>query len=154
MALLKDIAITKDKIYQGGCLCRGERFCLPDPLRQALICHCRDCFQIAGFSWGSSISVLDESLDMTAQQTLGGYDSSAWAKRGFCRDCDAVLFYRLNGIPQKSVAIGMLGDANDLVIVGQVSANSYRHWGRLRSHDLPHHDYQLMDKKSFGQLAA
>ena len=48
MAHLKDIAITKDKIYQGGCLCRGVRFCLTDPLRQALICHCRDCFQIAG----------------------------------------------------------------------------------------------------------
>ena len=48
MAHLKDIAITKDKIYQGGCLCRGVRFCLTDPLRQALICHCRDRFQIAG----------------------------------------------------------------------------------------------------------
>jgi hypothetical protein len=52
MAHLKDIAITKDKIYQGGCHCRGGRFCLTGPLRQALICHCRDCFQIADLGWG------------------------------------------------------------------------------------------------------
>ena len=59
MAHLKDIAITKDKIYRGGCYCKGGgRFCLTGPLRQALICHCRDCFQIAGLSWDST-SVLD-----------------------------------------------------------------------------------------------
>ena len=53
MAHLKDIAITKVKIYQGGRPCRGVRFCLTNPLRQALICHCRDCFQIDGLSLGS-----------------------------------------------------------------------------------------------------
>jgi hypothetical protein len=59
-----------------------------------------------------------------------------------------LLFWRLNGIPKKSVAIGMFDDANDLVIAGQIFANSYPHWGRLRSHDLLHLDDHLMDKKS------
>ena len=86
MAHLNGIAITKDKIYQGGCLSRGVRFCLTYPLHQALTCHCRDCFQIASLGWGSSTSVLDESFDLTAQQTLAWYDSSAWAKRGLCRN--------------------------------------------------------------------
>ena len=54
MANLKDIIITKGKIYQGGCLLRGVRFCLTDPLRQALICHCSDCFQIAGEIFANS----------------------------------------------------------------------------------------------------
>ena len=119
-----------------------------------MICHCRDCFQIAGLSWGSSTSVPDEIFDLTAQQTLGWYDSSAWAKRGSCRNCGALLFYRLNGISQKLVAIGMLDDVSDLAVAGQVFANSYPHWDRLRSHDLPHLHDQLMDKKSYGQLAA
>ena len=70
MAHFKDIAITKDKIYQGGWHCRGGRFCLTGPLRQALICHCRDCFQIAGLSWGLT-SVPAASFELTAQQTLG-----------------------------------------------------------------------------------
>ena len=74
MAHVKDIAITKDKIYQGVCHCRGVRFCLTGPLRQALICHCRGCFQIAGLGWGST-SVPDASFELTAQQTLGWYDS-------------------------------------------------------------------------------
>ena len=76
MAYLKDIAIPKGKIYHGRCLCRGVRFCLTNPLCQALICHCRDCFQIAGSSWART-SVPDESFDLTAQQTLCWYDSSA-----------------------------------------------------------------------------
>jgi hypothetical protein len=147
MAHVKDIAITKGKIYLGGCHCRGVRFCLTGPLRQALICHCRDCFQIAGLSWGST-SVPDDSFELTAQQTLGWYDSSAWAKRGFCRNCGASLFYRLNGIARTSVAIGMLDDANDLVITGQIFANSHPHWDRLRPHDLPHLDDQFRGKKS------
>jgi len=66
MAHFKDIAITKGEIYQGGCLCRGVRFCLTDPLCQALICHCRICFQIAGLSWWSSTLVPDKSFDLTA----------------------------------------------------------------------------------------
>ena len=101
----------------------GGRFCLTGPLRQASICHCHDCFQIAGLSWGAA-SVPDESFDLTAQQTLGWYDSSGSAKRGFCQNCDASLFYSLNGISQTSVAIGMLDDANDLLIAGQIFANS------------------------------
>lgn len=137
MAHVKDIAITKGKIYRGGCHCRGVRFCLTGPLRQPLICYCRDCFQIASLSWGST-SVLDDSFELTAQQTLGWYDSSAWAKRGFCRNCGASLFYRLNGIVRTSVAIGMLGDANDLAIAGQIFADSLPHWDRLRPDDLPH----------------
>ena len=65
MAHVKDIAITKGKIYRGGCHCRGVRFCLNGPLSQAFTCHCRDCFQIAGLSWGATL-VPVESLDLTA----------------------------------------------------------------------------------------
>ena len=52
MAQVKDIAITKDKIYQGVCHCRGGPVLPTGPLRQALICHCRGCFQIADLGWG------------------------------------------------------------------------------------------------------
>ena len=125
----------------------GSRFCLTGPLRQALICHCRDCFQIAGLSWGST-SVPDDSFELTTQKTLGWYDSSAWVKRGFCRNCGASLFYRLNDIARTSVAIGMLDDANDLVIAGQIFADSHPHCDRLRPYDLPHLYSQFQGKKS------
>ena len=107
----------KAKFTKVVAIAGGGRFCLTGPLRQALICHCRNCFRIAGLSWGAT-SVPDESFDLTAQQTLGWYNSSAWAKRGFCQNCGASLLYRLNGICRTSVAIGMLDDANDLVIAG------------------------------------
>ena len=75
MAHLKDITITEDKIYQGGFRYTGVRFCSTDPLRQALIYHCRDCFQIPSLSSSSSTSVPDENFNSTAQQKLGCDDS-------------------------------------------------------------------------------
>ncbi|MDA9194342.1 hypothetical protein N9P08_03790 [Alphaproteobacteria bacterium] len=42
----------------------------------------------------------------------------------------------------------MLDDANGLVIAGQIFVSSHPRWDRLRSHDLPHIDDQLMGKKS------
>jgi hypothetical protein len=147
MAHLKDIAITKGKIYQGGCHCRGGSVLPNRPIASGVDLHCRDCFQIAGLSWGAT-SVPDESFDLTAQKTLAWYDGSAWAKRGFFQNCGASLFYRLNGICRTSVAIGMLDDANDLVIAGQIFADSHPHWDRLRPYDLPHLDSQFQGKKS------
>ena len=44
----------------------------------------------------------------------------------------------------------MLDDANDLVIAGQIFANSHPLWARLRSHDLPHLDDQLVGIKFQG----
>ena len=117
------------------------------PIASGVDLPLRDCFQIPGLSWGST-SVPDASFELSAQQTLGWYDSSARAKRGFCQNCGASLFYRLNGISRTSVAIGMLDDANDLVIAGQIFANSHPHWDRLRPHDLPHLDDQFRGKKS------
>ena len=51
-------------------------------------------------------------------------------------------------MPQKSIAICMLDDANDLVIAGQIFDNSHPHLNRLRSHDLLHLADQLLAKKS------
>jgi hypothetical protein len=42
----------------------------------------------------------------------------------------------------------MLDDANDLVIAGQIFADSHPHWDRLRLYDLPHLDSQFQGKKS------
>ena len=66
----------------------------------------------------------------------------------FTKNCNASLFYRLNGISQTSVAIGMLDAANDQLIAGRIFAISHPHWDRLRPDDLPHLDDQFRGKKS------
>ena len=48
----------------------------------------------------------------------------------------------------------MLDDANDMVIAGQIFANSHPHWDRLSPYDLPHLDDQFRGKKSKSLLAA
>ena len=41
----------------------------------------------------------------------------------------------------------MLDDANDLVIAGQIFANSHPHWDELCPYDLPRLDSQFRGKK-------
>ena len=41
----------------------------------------------------------------------------------------------------------MLDDANDLVIAGQIFANSHPHWDELCLYDLPRLDSQFRGKK-------
>ena len=68
--MLKISPSPKVKFTEVVAIAWGCQFCLTGPLRQALICHCRDCFQMAGLSWDLT-SVPDDSFELTAQQTLG-----------------------------------------------------------------------------------
>ena len=39
------IAETEGRSFDGGCHCGAIRFCVRDPLRQILMCHCSDCLK-------------------------------------------------------------------------------------------------------------
>ncbi|MGH8639654.1 MAG: GFA family protein, partial [Burkholderiales bacterium] len=44
------------------------------------------------------------------EDNVSVYASSAWAERGFCRQCGTHLFYRLKQGPRYFVPAGVLGD--------------------------------------------
>lgn len=122
------IAGTKGKVFEGGCHCGGVRYALTGPLREILICHCDDCRRLAGASWAST-RAYDDNYRMLCDTTLAWYDSSAWARRGFCKECGSQLFYQMKKETEFSVAVGTLDESDGLTIGGQLFINSHPDWG-------------------------
>ncbi len=137
--MLETITGTEDKYFDGGCHCGAVRFRLIGPLTPLLICHCDDCRRISGTSWAST-SVPDHCFKITSSSNaLRWYDSSSWAKRGFCSTCGACMFYRMHGEGRTSIAPGALDDNDMLRVRGQIFAISHPLWLKPDS-DVPHLD--------------
>ncbi|MCI4643950.1 MAG: GFA family protein [Hyphomonadaceae bacterium] len=81
-----------DQIH-GRCLCGGVAYTLA---RNGTLsaCHCRMCQR-----WTGSVFIdmmVDEGeVSFQSQETLVWFESSDWARRGFCGRCGSSLFYRL-----------------------------------------------------------
>ena len=92
---------------KGGCLCGAVRFEIKGPMRDVLICHCRQCRRQHGHS-AAFTNAPAERFDFLEQRGLSWYRSSEKAERGFCRECGSALFYRRTGNPTLSVTAGSL----------------------------------------------
>ena len=65
---------------------------------------------------------IDCGADVTidGEENVSVFDSSAWAERGFCRQCGTHLFYRLKQTGQHMVPVGIFDDDENLVFEHQV----------------------------------
>lgn len=81
----------------GECLCGSVSFSTK-ATDHVDACHCNMCRK-----WGGSafmgVDVRDGDVVFKADDTLTWFDSSDWAKRGFCGKCGSNLFYRLKELP-------------------------------------------------------
>ncbi len=94
------------KKIKGTCLCGDVQFetDLPNHLDA---CHCATCQRWCG---GPLVAAdFRAGITLIKETGLVWYDSSKWAKRGFCKTCGSNLFYRLKGNDKFwSVAAGTL----------------------------------------------
>ncbi len=80
----------------GHCLCGGVQFETPMP-GHIDACHCDMCRRWNG---GPFIGAdFRHGITLTQADSLAWYDSSDWAKRGFCKICGTSLFYCLKEDP-------------------------------------------------------
>lgn len=105
--------------HHGSCLCGGVRFETQAPLRAVWACHCTQCRQTSGHYWAATSVPLD-GLRITSDATLGWYDSSPAARRGFCRCCGASLFWRPVGEERMAIAAGAFDGSAGLTIRGHI----------------------------------
>jgi len=91
---------------KGQCLCADVQFETPMP-GHIDACHCETCRRWNG---GPFIGAdFREGINITKDDGLSWYDSSDWAKRGFCKTCGTSLFYCLKSSPGFwSIASGTL----------------------------------------------
>ena len=98
---------------RGSCLCGAVAFEVLGPLRDVINCHCGQCRRTHGAA-GAYTNVNESDLHLTETRGLKWYRSSTEARRGFCDQCGASLFWDRIGHETISIAAGALDQPTGL----------------------------------------
>ena len=91
--------------HTGGCLCGAVSFTVEGELPGPDACHCRMCRKHSGHVFAST-DVEKARLIISGEDKLAWYDSSQWARRGFCATCGSSLFWEMKGKEKMGIAMG------------------------------------------------
>ncbi len=92
----------------GTCLCGAVTLKVEKVGERFIACHCGTCRQWSG---GPLMAVdCGDGVAVEGKESLGVFDSSSWADRGFCKKCGTHLFYRLKEKQQYQIPIGLFQD--------------------------------------------
>ncbi|WP_424992481.1 GFA family protein [Oceaniradius stylonematis] len=91
----------------GGCHCGTVRYSVTGALRDVIYCHCTQCRKQTGH-FVAATRILDDALSITGADELTWYAASSDAKRGFCRHCGSLLFWKAEGSDMTSIMAGSL----------------------------------------------
>ncbi|WP_420962879.1 GFA family protein [Brucella sp. IR073] len=97
--------MSENERHAGSCLCGAVRFETNGPLRGILYCHCTQCRKQSGHYFAAT-NVADDDIRIDGAENISWYQSSEKARRGFCRICGSVLFWKRNGSGDLSVLAG------------------------------------------------
>jgi len=99
----------------GRCDCGEVRFEVEDARETVTVCHCSQCRRTSGHVWASTHAPF-EKLRFLNETGLAWYESSNFAKRGFCKFCGSSLFYRMNDEDGIGIAAGCLDGQTGLKV--------------------------------------
>ena len=107
--------MSADARRTGGCACGAVRYEVRGPLRAVVMCHCSQCRRMTGHFMAAT-AARHADFGLLAETGLTWYESSAEARRGFCRQCGSTLFWQGAGRDYLSIAAGTLDDSSGLRI--------------------------------------
>ena len=117
--MMKAEPVNPARRAAGGCLCGAVRYEVARPLREVVLCHCAMCRKTHGHL-GAYTAAPKSAVTLTESRGLAWYRSSEWARRGFCRECGASVFWeRLSG-DLMSIAAGTLDSPTGLTTTAQI----------------------------------
>lgn len=99
--------------YEGGCQCGAVRYKIEGEISPVTACHCSQCRRTSGHFW-AAFHAPHDGFTLTEERGLTWFTSSDWAKRGFCNQCGASLFYQMTGEATINVAAGSLDQPTGL----------------------------------------
>jgi hypothetical protein len=104
---------------RGSCLCGAVSYTISGQMRSIVACHCTQCRKTSGH-YVAGTQVRKEILDILGDDNLSWYESSATAKRGFCRTCGSQLFWTEIGSANMSIMAGTLDGPTGLKMDRQI----------------------------------
>ena len=105
--------------FHGGCLCGAVRFEIFELMRQIINCHCGQCRHTHGH-YAAYSSVEKSKFKFISDTGLKWFRSSNKARRGFCQECGASLFFDRIGEKNISIAAGMLDSTAGLKTISHI----------------------------------
>jgi len=93
---------------RGSCLCGAVRFSTQGALRGVVYCHCMQCRKQSGHFYAAT-NVADADIVVEGAESITWYEASAFARRGFCKVCGSLLFWK----PRDDAYISVLAGSFD-----------------------------------------
>lgn len=103
----------------GGCLCGAVRYQCTQPMREVVNCHCRMCQRTHGHI-AAYTAIPRDHLILKVTRGLTWYASSDKARRGFCCQCGASLFWEPADDAYIAISAGTLDDPAGLTTVRHI----------------------------------
>lgn len=94
-----------DNSHVGSCLCGAVRFKTRGASRGVVYCHCSQCRKQTGH-FVAATAAKDADVDIEGMGSLNWYGASDVAKRGFCRICGSLLFWKHAELDSISIMAG------------------------------------------------
>jgi hypothetical protein len=109
----------------GQCLCGAVKVsAVVEAHVQA--CHCVQCQRWTG--GGPYFAVPVSDLKVTGAETIAAYHASAWGERAYCGACGSTVFWRMQGKPARSMAVGLLDDQSGLSVTEEIFVDYRPGW--------------------------
>jgi len=83
------------------------------------LCHCIQCRKQTGHFLAAA-HVADNDLTIVGEEHLQWFEATELARRGFCRECGSMLFWKANDSDHHAVAAGCIDGATGLRSVAHI----------------------------------
>lgn len=110
---------TGAEIHQGSCLCGAVHWRVTGPLRSIIACHCHQCRKTSGH-FAAMTSTPHDRFELIRDDGLAWYQSSAEARRGFCRTCGSSLFWQPTAEARIAIAAGTIDGPTGLAVARHI----------------------------------
>ena len=124
---------------KGSCLCGSVSFTVSAPLRKVTACHCGQCLKTHGH-FSAYTAAPTDAIHFTEDSGLKWYVSSGIARRGFCQNCGASLFYEPTGKSYTSIAAGMIDRPSGLTSDAHIFVAHKGDYYEIGDDGLPRYD--------------
>ncbi|MCP5080383.1 MAG: GFA family protein [Alphaproteobacteria bacterium] len=105
----------------GQCLCGSVQYRIDGPVGKPHACHCGQYLRQSGH-YAVSSDVQRAEFSIIQDRGLKWYDSSSFAKRGFCKECGSALFWD-DGQDKIYISIGSLDQPTGLQLASHIFVN-------------------------------